>query len=333
MKQRNSNPCRRRMLMLAVAATGLLVGCFPSGGFLIKPVSANRDLDETVLTADSRWAAAKIALIDVDGILMNRNKPELLGDGEHPVSLLLEQLDKARRDPRVKGVLLRINSPGGSVTASELMHEEIMHFRKSGKPVVAVMTDVAASGGYYIACACDRILAHRSSVTGSIGVIMQLFDVTGTMAKLGVSGEAITSGRNKAGGSPFTPLTDEQRAIFQGVVDELYDRFVTVVAEGRPDLDEARVRELADGRIYTAQQALDVGLIDGITTMRQAIADLKRQVGEKRIKVVAYHRPLGYKPNYYAQRPAGRGDTNLLNIDLSGWPQRIAPRFMYLWSP
>jgi len=321
------------MLMLTLTTTGLLVGCMPSGGFLIRPVSANRDLDETVLSADSRWASAKIALIDVDGILMNMNKPGLLGDGEHPVSLLLEQLDKARRDPKVKAVLLRINSPGGSVTASELMHEEILHFRESGKPVVAIMTDVAASGGYYIACACDRILAHRSSVTGSIGVIMQLFDVTGTMVKIGVSGEAITSGRNKAGGSPFAPLTEEQRAIFQGVVDELYDGFVAVVVDGRPKLDEARVRELGDGRIYTAQQALDAGLIDGITTMRRAIADLKNRIGEDRIKVVAYHRPLGYKPNYYAGRPVGRGDTNLLNIDLSGWPQRIAPRFMYLWAP
>ena len=121
MKQRNSNPCggRMLMLMLTTVSTGLLVGCFPSGGFLIKPVSANRDLDETVLTSDSRWAQAKIALIDVDGVLMNMNKPELLGEGEHPVSLLLEQFDKARRDPKVKAVLLRINSPGGSVPCGQ----------------------------------------------------------------------------------------------------------------------------------------------------------------------------------------------------------------------
>jgi len=321
------------MLAVVMLAAGAPVGCAPPGGLLIRPVGIDRTLEETVLLADSRWAAAKIAVIDVDGILMNRPKPELLGEGEHPVSLLLEQLDRARRDRRVEAVLLRINSPGGSVTASEMMHDEVMHFRRSGKPVVAVMTDVAASGGYYVACACDRIVAHRSSVTGSIGVIMQLFDLTGAMAKLGVSGEAITSGPNKAGGSPFAPLTDEQRAIFQGVVDELHERCVAVVAAGRPTLDEAGVRKLADGRIFTAQQALEAGLIDEIATMRQAVAALKRQIGADSVKLVAYHRPLGYKPNYYAEGPAATIEANLVKFDLTGWQQQAAPRFMYLWSP
>ena len=136
---------------------------------------------ETELSRDSLFAFDKIAIIEVSGVITNARRRRLLAEGEHPVSLLLEQLEKARRDRFVKAVLLRINSPGGTVVASELMHDEISHFRKSGKPIIAVMMDLATSGGYYIACACDEIIAQPSTTTGSIGVIMQLFDLTGTM--------------------------------------------------------------------------------------------------------------------------------------------------------
>ena len=309
-----------------------LSGC-TAGSLLVTPVSAKRKLVETELSRDSLFALTKIAMIDVTGVIANAPRRQLLGGGEHPVSLLLEQLDRARRDPWVKAVVLRLNSPGGTVVASELIYDEITRFRKSGKPIVAVMMDVAASGAYYIACACDEIIAQPSTVTGSIGVIMQMFDVSGTMNLIGVKTDAITSGPFKDSGSPFRAMRPEDREIFQGIVNDMYERFVAAIVRGRPALDEAAVRRLADGRIYTAQQALDVGLIDGISTMRQALADLKHQIGEHRVKVVAYHRPRGYKPNYYAQSPVGTGNTNLLNIDLSGWPQRIAPRFMYLWSP
>ena len=158
-----------------------LSGCWGGQGLLIRPVSTNRPLVETVLSRDGVFAFDKIAVIDVSGVMANSAGSGLFGDGEHPVSLLVEQLDKARRDRRVKGVVLRINSPGGTVTASELMHAEIERFKESGKPIVAVMMDVAASGGYYIACACDEIIAHKSTVTGSIGVIMQMFDISETL--------------------------------------------------------------------------------------------------------------------------------------------------------
>ncbi|MDX8407968.1 MAG: S49 family peptidase, partial [Mariprofundaceae bacterium] len=158
---------------------------------------SSRALTETVIYREAPFASEKIAVIDISGLLLNAHAPQFIGQGEHSVSLLTEQLDKARRDSRVKGVVLRINSPGGTVTASEIMHDEITRFREeTGKPVVASLQDVAASGGYYVACACDEILAQRSTVTGSIGVIMQLFDFTGTMAKFGVTSNAITSGPN-----------------------------------------------------------------------------------------------------------------------------------------
>ena len=322
-----------RMTATAVAAAVLIVGCAPSS-LLITPVAGGRALVETELSRDSFFARDKIALLDVTGVLINAPKPQLLGEGEHPVGLLLEQLDKARRDRLVKAVILRINSPGGAVTASELMHDEITHFKKSGKPILAVMMDVAASGGYYIACACDEIVAQPSTVTGSIGVVMQMFDISDTMNMIGIRSDAIISGTFKDTGSPYRAMRPEERELFQNVVDDMYERFIDVVVDGRPKLDEAAVRRLADGRIYTATQALEAGLIDRIATLREAIALAKRRAGTKRIRLVAYQRPLGYRPNYYTRAPLPPGGAvTLLNIDLASWLSRSTPRFMYLWAP
>ena len=228
-----------------------------------------------------------------------------------------------------------LSPTGGTVVATELMHDEVKRFRKStGKPVVAVTMDVAASGGYYIACACDEIVAQPSSVLGSIGVIMQMFDVSGTMHKIGVKSEAVVSGPRKDAGSPFRTMTPEERALFQGIVNDMYGRFVDAVADGRPDLDRDEVRSIADGRVYTARQALELGLIDRIATLRDTIAAVKRQVGTEKIRLVAYRRQFDYRPNYYAQAPH-RGPTavNLLNVNVSDWMGNTTPRFMYIWSP
>jgi protease-4 len=327
-----------RRILPAIAGIAMLLGaggCFP-GGILLTPVSTNRELEETVLFKDGWWAPDKIVLIDVSGVILNAPEPQLLGEGEHAVSLLLEQLDRARGDARVRGVILRINSPGGSVTASELMYQELRRFRtQTGKPVVAVLMDVAASGGYYIACACDEIIAQPSTVTGSIGVIMQMFDVTETLRKLGVATDAITSGTHKDAGSPLRRMTPEERALFQRMVDEMYDRFVEVVAEGRAGLDEARVRELSDGRVYTGRQALALGLVDRVAPFREALEAAKRRAGVRTARFVAYHRPLSYVPNYYAAAPGPVGgvEINLLKLDPHGLLDAGAPRFMYLWQP
>jgi protease-4 len=311
-------------------------GCMP-GGLLVTPVSTEQELVETTLLSEGAFVGDKIAVLDVEGIILNAAEPRLIGKGEHPVSRLLEQLDKARRDRNVKGVILRINSPGGSVTASELMHDEIVDFRRrTGKPVVAVLMDVAASGGYYVACACDKIVAQRSTVTGSIGVIMQLLDLSGTMQKIGLEAPAITSAANKDAGSPFKKMTPEQRAIFQSIVDRMFESFVEVVDAGRPNLSREQVLALADGRVYVAPQALEAGLIDRIATMRETIADLKQQLGLARIRLIAYRRPLGYRPNYYAEaEPPARAGTqmNLLNVDAASWWLPPTPQFLYLWSP
>lgn len=325
------------VLPLAFIAVVLLAaGCTPVA-YKIVPVPVDRSLDETIVLDEGGLAPAKIAIIDVEGILTNSSKPKLIGEGEHPVSLFTEKLDKAAKDKRVAAVIIRINSPGGTVTASDIMHHEILYFKQrteGKKPVVAVMMDLAASGGYYIACACDEIIAHPTTVTGSIGVIMQMVSFEGTMRKIGISAEAIKSGDMKDAGSPLRHLKPEERAVFQGLVDSFFDRFVAVVVHGRPELDEASVRQVADGRVYTAPEAMELGFIDEIGSLRSTLAKLKKQIDADKVRVVTYHRPLGWKPNIYAESPGPRQpQVNMINIDIPETWLPNQPEFLYLWSP
>jgi len=255
--------------MLALAASAALIGCGPTA-YKITPVPAQEELQETVVLTEGGLFPTKIAQVEVDGLIVNSRKFSLWGEGENPVSLFAEKLDKAAADPSVKAVVLRINSPGGGVTASDLMYGEVLNFKKrTGRPVVAVLMDVAASGGFYVACSADEIVANPTTVTGSIGVIMQSVNFAGTMSKLGIAADAITSGKMKDAGSPLRPMKPEEREIFQKLVNQFYDRFVAVVAAGRSKkLTEAKVRELADGRVYSAQQALELGFVDHVGSLK-----------------------------------------------------------------
>lgn len=319
--------------LVAVAAL-LLAGCQPVA-YKITPIPVDKLLQETVVIHEKHWAANKIALVDVTGMLADQYRRGLLAEGEHPVSLLAEKLARAANDRRVKAVIIRINSPGGTVTASDLMYEQVRSFKvRTGKPVVAVLMDVAASGGYYLACGCDHIIAHPTTVTGSIGVMMQTVSFAGTMQKLGIRTDAIKSGPYKDAGSPLTDLKPEQRRVFQGLIDEFYERFVRVVAEARPDLSEEQVRPIADGRVYSGNRALELGLIDQVGFLSDAVAYAKEQAGISKANVVMYHRPLAWRPNIYAASPHPAPSTiNLLTLQLPDWPGGGAPRFMYLWSP
>ncbi len=310
----------------------VLAGCSPSGGFKITPVPADQSLRERIVHRARGWVSDRIAIIDVSGVLMNARDQGLLSEGEHAVSLLVEKLDAAASDKRVKAVILRINSPGGTVAASETLYEEIKSFRaKTGKPVIAFFQDVAASGGYLIACAADEIIAQRGSVTGSIGVVMLTVDLSGTLSKLGVRTEAIKSGPYKDAGSPFRSMRSEERKVFQDLVDGFYQHFLEVVASGRPKLTVEKIATLADGRVYSAQQALEVGLIDRIGTLREAIEIAKERAGIETAHAVLYHRPLAWSPTMYAATPSPAPQTiNLFNINLpTFWTK--APQFMYIW--
>lgn len=319
----------------------LVVACLWSSGckapsLLVTPVEGKKELEEEDILREGLFTRDKIALIEISGMIRNSDSNFILNPRDNPVSVLLENLDRAACDDNVKAVILRINSPGGTVVASGLMHDEVMHFRETtDKPVVAVLMDMATSGGYYVACACDQIVAQPSTVTGSIGVLMLMFDATGTMNKIGLRSEAITSGKYKDAGSPMRPMLPDERELFRNIVMDMYERFVAVVIDGRPNLTDEQVRRLADGRVYTANQALEAGLVDDIATLRETTCRLKEQLGLRRVRLVTYQRPYDYRPNYYANAPLQPPTTNVnfLNINMPGSFLPRAPEFLYLWAP
>jgi len=326
----------KRPTLLLIVAAGVLAagGCHRNMGLLLRPVVLDDELKETVIRADpGLFVSDKIVVVDVDGLLFNRRDSGMFGSGENPVSLFVEKLDKAAGDSNVKAVVLRINSPGGGVTASDIMHRRLKKFRDKRKvPVVAVIEDVGASGAYYLASAADTILAHPTSVTGSIGVIVQTISLAGTMEKLGIDAHAVTSGTHKDMGSPLKPLDEADRKIIQALVDEFYNRFVDTVAAGRETLSRDKVAALADGRVYSGRQALELGLVDRLADVDEAIDLAKETCGSKAVKVVMYHRGLGYPANAYSGAPLGSPQINLLNISVPHLMDLMRPQFLYLWT-
>jgi protease IV len=316
---------------IAFAAAFFLTGCF--NGILLKPTYVDVPVEETVIEDAHHWTCRdKVAIIDVNGMIMNSRSSGLLGDGENPMSMFRERLDAAADDPRVKAVVLRINSPGGAVTASDIMYQEVLSFRRdTHKPVVACMMDVAASGAYYIAMGCDKVYAHPTTVTGSIGVIMSLYNASGLFSKLGVSSDPIKSGRNKDLGNPGRPMTEEERAILQGMVDNFYSQFVHVVAEGR-HLPDDQVRKIADGRVYTGLEAKGLGLVDEVGYLEDAIRDAEAMAGIKDASIIAYDRTEGYRGSIYASLPRIPTQINV-KLDLPGLANPGGAAFMYLWEP
>ena len=293
-----------------------------------------RPLQEQTVEGSGR---AKILLVDVSGFLSEEGVSPGLVIGAAPprVPLLVrlrEELQKAAGDPEVRALVVRINSPGGTVTAADIICRELETWkRETGRPVVAVMLDVAASGGYYVALAADTIVAHPTSVTGSIGVIMLSLSAEGLMQKIGLSAAAIKSGERKDMGSPFRALTDEERKIFQSVIDDLYAQFVAKLVASRR-LPPATARAIADGRIYSAQQALALKLVDRIGYMPDALDAARQAAGVADARVVVYHRPREYRATYYAGAQAAGAGPEVQLVRLAAM-LGAGPRFLYLWWP
>ncbi len=215
----------------------------------------------------------RIALIRVEGVIL---------DAQPTVG----ELKKFGDSPSVKAIVLRIDSPGGGVVPSQEIYDAVKRVRnKSNKAVVASMGTVAASGGYYIASATDRIMANPGTLTGSIGVIMEMANLEGLLKKIGVEGVVVKSGRFKDIGSPLRKMSDEDRQLLQAVMDDVHQQFIQAVAEGR-SLDIAEVQPLADGRIFTGRQAKEAKLVDELGDLDDAIrlaADLAGIEGEPRV--------------------------------------------------
>jgi protease IV len=279
--------------------------------------------------------AAKILLLDLSGVLQDETFTLSITTPPPRVPLLArvrEELEKAEKDDHVQALIVKINSPGGTITASDVLYREIVEFKARRKiPVIAAIMDVGASGGYYVALAADTIVALPTSITGSLGVVMLTVNAQGLMEKIGVAPLAIKSGPMKDAGSPFRALTPQEQAVFQGVIDDMYGRFVRLIAESRK-IPEERVRAMADGRIYTAQQALSLGLVDRVAYLDEVVDSAKKAAGVQEARVVMYHRPKDYRSTIYSTTtPSASTDTAV--GQLTGFLGSPGPRFMYLWWP
>jgi protease-4 len=317
----------RRIALLALAS--LAVGC-GTPSLLVTPVTRSDKLEETQVQPGK--GSTKVAIIPVDGMLMNARTPGLLASGDNPIAELTQQLQRAADDSTVKAIVLRINSPGGTVTASDTAYELIRRFReRTGKPVVASIQEVGASGGYYVACAADRIVAGRTSVVGSIGVIFTAFSFERTLGLVGVKAEAIKSGPLKDVGSPLHDMTPAERALLQATVDEYFARFKSIVLERRRLTDDAAIATATDGRVFSGEAARALGLVDRTGLLEDAI-DLARELGNaKGGRAVIYRKPFGPSGSIYASAAPAEPRANAT----FALPEAVSmpSGFYYLWRP
>ncbi|HEV2295372.1 MAG TPA: signal peptide peptidase SppA [Tepidisphaeraceae bacterium] len=318
--------------IVVVAAVAAMVGGCGTPSFLITPVSHTQKLREMQVGPGS--GRDKIAVIEVEGVLVNARTGGFLQPTENKLSLFKEQLDRAAGDDRVKAVVLRVNSPGGTVTASDTMYQLLSRFRlRTKKPIIASLQEVAASGAYYVACASDQIMAAPTSVVGSIGVIFNTFDASRGMDKIGVRAESIKSGPLKDMGSPFKALSNDERAVMQGMVDEYYARFVAVVKAHRMMADTETLGTATDGRVFSGQQALAMGLVDRVGLLEDAIK-LAREAGKAPGAMpVMYRRPYGYSGSIYASAPTEPPRANVTQLHIPGADALLPTGFYYLWQP
>jgi protease IV len=321
----------RRLVQLAfLYALPGLTGCvvIPIGDLLKGP-----ELSEQVLIEGTGiFGKEKVAIIDVEGVVRSSESSSLLFPEESTLREMKARLDAARYDPEVKAVVLRISSPGGEVTACDILHQEVMRLRRDRKiPVIASILDQGTSGAYYIAAAADRIIAHPTSVVGSIGVILYNLDLSGLLGKIGVTAAPIKSSDKKDLNSPFRPMTPEERAVLQRLVDDLYQRFVTVVDEGRSQLGKEEVLAIADGRVVSGIEAERLKLVDRTGYLSDAIEEAARAAGIETPTVVQYTRIARSGASIYGigpEKPAARE----LRVSLDAGMLSV-PKLYYLWHP
>lgn len=323
------------MGILGVLATTLVVGGLVFTAFMETDGKKVASVPLKEVTIEGEDKAPKLAVIPVEGVIFGSPSPV---GSMTPLAVACARLKKARNDPSVRGILLEVDSPGGGITASDILHRRVQKLTGEGEaarnlPVLVHVRDVAASGGYYVAAAADKIWAHPTSITGSIGVIMPMYSAKELMEKIGVENESVVSGPYKDIGSPFAQNTEKEeeaeRRILQGIIDQMYNRFMNVVAEGR-GMTESEVKDVADGRIFTSNQAKKKKLIDKIGYRADAIRDLKKLAGIKRsAELVFYERVLSF-PDLLSSA-FGRKS---MSIDIAGKIEmQNLGRPLYLWAP
>lgn len=316
-----------------IILTVALMGSFFS---MSSTASVGKTQYHEVFIAGEADADDKILCIPVSGIIVKGRGSNLFGfsQQEDLVDRILNALKQAEDDLKIKAIIFKINSPGGGISACEQIHKEIIRFKEKRPDVfiIACMDAVAASGGYYISAPADRIVASPLTITGSIGVIMGLINIEGLYNKLGLKHMVFKSGDKKDMGSATRELTEEERKIFQGIIDEMYQRFVKVVDEGRKNLDKSKILELADGRVYTGTQALQNGLIDELGDFKDTIEITKKMANLTQARVIKYKKRWTFFEfmEMASQYFSPRADiaTQISEFTL----EKHTPRFLYLWT-
>jgi len=325
---------RLRLAICGLAA--LLVGC-GTPSFLVTPVANTNQLTETEVMGGRGLFPPKVAIVEVEGMLVNAKSSALLQPTENPVSLFTQELNAAAADDSVKAIVLRVNSPGGTVSSSDAMYQILKRFKeKTHKPVVASAQEVAASGAYYVSCGADKIIAQPTSIVGSIGVIFETYNLEGTMSKLGVRPGAFKSAAHKDIGSPFRSATEEEQQIMQGMVDEYYARFKQVVTSNRPvPVTDETFKMITDGRVFSGQRAAELGLVDQTGLLEDAVTLAKQLANVPNAKVIAYKRPYGYGGSIYAlnETPTPQADSHVMQLQLPEAATMLPSGFYYLWKP
>lgn len=268
----------------------------------------------------------KAVRIAFSGILTHQDNSSWLGMMD-PVDSLLRQIRAARQDPDVTAILLEVDSPGGGVTAADEVYQELMLFKKSREDriLTVLVQDMAASGGYYISLPADRIIAQPTAIVGSIGVLIQSLNISDLSQKIGIADTTIKSGKNKDMLNPFQPVNEEQVELLQQTVDAMYDRFLSLVEQHRP-IQKNDLKKLADGRIFTARQALNHKLVDGIGYWDDAVNQTAKLAGADDLLIVRYETKRSFLESLMGVRFTPPGLQSLLTGSAT-------PRRLFLWRP
>jgi len=288
-------------------------------------------LEEHVVSGSGR---KKILLMDISGVISSDERSDTLGlrTTESTVARVEAELGQAADDDDIVAIVLRINSPGGTVTGSDIIYDRLMRFKAEyNVPILVQMMDVTASGGYYTALAADEIVACPTTVTGSIGVIFTSVSVEGLLDKIGVRNQTVMSGKMKDIGSPLKTMTPEEQKVLDSLVSDMFQRFVGLVRERRVNLTDEMTAEMVDGRVFSAQQALAGGLVDDIDYLDGTIERAKHRAGVREATVIRYRRPDESAETLYSRAALGSPQVNLFNISLESLPH--TPSFLYLWAP
>ncbi|MHB1604972.1 MAG: signal peptide peptidase SppA [Leptospirales bacterium] len=291
-----------------------------------------KGLQEQVLSG--RGSENKLLLIPINGFVGDQTSKGLpfIGGHDDTVTMIRATFRKASQDPDIRGIILLIDSAGGSVTASDRVYHLIREFkRKSAIPVIAMIGDMGASGAYYVSMGADEVWAHPTSVVGSIGVVIFNVGVTGLMQKIGIEDRTLSSGPEKEMGSPLRPMSEKDRALFKGLISDLYQQFFDIVSQNR-QIPPDTLKGIADGRIYTARQALKKHLIDRIGYRDQLIDHMKRLMHVDQFRIIRYQEPFLSSSGLFGSQ-SSTGDPLSEAGQIEGALTHAGPSLLYLWAP